>query len=74
MTQHSRQQRGHCPVCKRSVTLTADGKISRHNGTIQAYAPPEVCPGVDGERKPQVMSDDEAVPALLIASHPNLPR
>jgi hypothetical protein len=41
----SQQQRGHCPVCKRLVALTAGGKVPRHNGTIRAYAPPEDCPG-----------------------------
>ena len=45
MTQRTGHQRGRCPVCKRLVALTADGKVPRHNGTIRAYAPPEECAG-----------------------------
>ncbi|RAO57731.1 hypothetical protein LUPAC06_02953 [Micromonospora saelicesensis] len=45
MTQRSQHQRGRCPLCKRLVALTADGRVGRHNGTIRAYAPPEECPG-----------------------------
>lgn len=45
MTRRSQQQRGRCPVCKRLVALTADGKVPRHNSTIRAYAPPEDCRG-----------------------------
>jgi hypothetical protein len=49
VTQRSRQQRGQCPVCKRLVALTADGKVPRHNSTIRAFAPPEDCRG-SGQR------------------------
>ncbi|SBT38978.1 hypothetical protein GA0070611_0739 [Micromonospora auratinigra] len=45
MTQRSHPRQGRCPVCKRLVAVAADGRVTRHNGTIRAYAPPEECPG-----------------------------
>jgi hypothetical protein len=58
MTGHSQQQRGQCPVCKRLVALTADGKVPRHNGTIRAYAPPEECPGGGQRREAQATGSE----------------
>jgi hypothetical protein len=74
VTQCSPQQRGHCPVCKRLVTLTADGKVPRHNDTPSGPTPRlRIAQAVDTKRKPQLMSDSEAVPAVLVASYPDLP-